>query len=94
MFFGLFRLRFHKSWAFGMGRLLWRQVGCLCFFLAVVATFSLYVASYSQLKGLVWLLVALIADILPLVSGQFHVSVLSTYRHFSLQVFLCLNLNG
>jgi hypothetical protein len=27
MFFGLLRLRFHKSNAFGMGRLLWRQVG-------------------------------------------------------------------
>jgi hypothetical protein len=27
MFFGLFRLRFYKSSAFGMGRLLWRQVG-------------------------------------------------------------------
>ncbi|KAI0267593.1 hypothetical protein BGY98DRAFT_1180712 [Russula aff. rugulosa BPL654] len=42
MFFGLFRLRSHKSSAFGMGRLLWRQ-------------------------ALVWLLVAFIADILPLV---------------------------
>lgn len=41
MFFGLFRLHFHKS-VFGMGRLLWRQ-------------------------GPVWLLVAFIADILPLV---------------------------
>ena len=27
MFFGLIRLRFHKSSAVGMGRLLWRQVG-------------------------------------------------------------------
>jgi hypothetical protein len=27
MFFGLFRLRFHKSSTFGMGRLLWSQVG-------------------------------------------------------------------
>jgi hypothetical protein len=27
MFFGLFRLHFHKSSAIGMGRLLWRQVG-------------------------------------------------------------------
>ncbi|KAI0269734.1 hypothetical protein BGY98DRAFT_1100954 [Russula aff. rugulosa BPL654] len=42
MLFGLFRLRFHKSSAFGMGRTLWRQ-------------------------GLVWLSVAFIADVLPLV---------------------------
>jgi hypothetical protein len=27
MLFGLFRLHFHKSSAFGMGRLLWKQVG-------------------------------------------------------------------
>jgi hypothetical protein len=27
MLFGLIRLRFHKSSALGMGRLLWRQVG-------------------------------------------------------------------
>jgi hypothetical protein len=45
-------------------------------------------------KGLAWLLVALVADILPVVGGQFHVPVLSTYRDFSLQVFICLNLNG
>jgi hypothetical protein len=38
MFFGLFRLRFHKSSAFGMGRLLWRQVSNLYFSLAVMFT--------------------------------------------------------
>ena len=45
-------------------------------------------------KALVWLLVALMANILPVVSGQFHVPALSTYRGFSSQVFICLNLNG
>ena len=45
-------------------------------------------------KALVWLLVALMADILPVVSGQFHVPVLSSYRDFSSQVLICLNLNG
>jgi hypothetical protein len=42
MLFGLFGLRFYKSSAFGMGRLLWRQ-------------------------GLIWLLVAFVADIIPTV---------------------------
>jgi hypothetical protein len=39
MFFGLIRLRFHKSSAIGMGRLLWRQVGYRCFSLTVVFSF-------------------------------------------------------
>jgi hypothetical protein len=38
MFFGLFRLRFYKSNALGMGRLLWRQVGYGFFFLAVMSS--------------------------------------------------------
>jgi hypothetical protein len=50
--------------------------------------------SLPNRKGLVWLSVALMADIIPLVSGQFHVPVLSTYRDFSSQVLICLNLNG
>jgi hypothetical protein len=45
-------------------------------------------------QALVWLFAALIASILPVVSGQFHVPVLSTYHDFSSQVFICLNLNG
>jgi hypothetical protein len=45
-------------------------------------------------KGLVWLSVSFIADIIPLASGQFHVHVLSTYRDFFSQVSLGLNLNG
>ncbi|KAI0267626.1 hypothetical protein BGY98DRAFT_1101885 [Russula aff. rugulosa BPL654] len=56
MLFGLFRLRFHKSSAFGMGRTLWRQ-------------------------GLVWLSVAFIADVLPLVAMGFH-------HLLELQIFL------
>ena len=45
-------------------------------------------------KALIWLLVAFIADILPVVSSQFHLPVLSTYRDFPSQVLICLNLNG
>lgn len=49
--------------------------------------------SLSTHEGLVWLLAAIIADILPVASGQFHVPVFSTDRHFSSQVFICLDLN-
>lgn len=47
----------------------------------------------SQFKGFVWLLGAIIADIPPVASGQFHVPILSTYRDISSQVLICLNLN-
>ena len=40
MFFGLLRLGFHDRGAFGLGRLLWKQVGHWCSSLAVV--FSAY----------------------------------------------------
>ena len=38
MFFGLLRLGFHERGAFGLGRLLWKQVGYWCFSLAVVSS--------------------------------------------------------
>jgi hypothetical protein len=44
-------------------------------------------------KSLVWLLAAIIANVLPVVSGQFHVPLLSTYRELSSQVFISLDLN-
>ena len=45
-------------------------------------------------KGVIWLLVATIADALPAVSDETHVPLLSAYRDIVSQVFLCLNLNG
>ena len=36
MFIGLLRLRLHERSAFGLGRLLWKQVGYWCSSLAVV----------------------------------------------------------
>jgi hypothetical protein len=36
MFIGLLRLRLYERGTFGLGRLLWRQVGNWCFSLAVV----------------------------------------------------------
>ena len=39
MFIGLLRLRLHKRGTFGLGRLLWRQVGYYwCFSFAVVSS--------------------------------------------------------
>jgi hypothetical protein len=65
MFFGLLRLGFHERDAFGLGRLLWKQVGYWCFSLAVM--FSAYMVVIH--KGVIWLLVATIAEVLPAVSG-------------------------
>jgi hypothetical protein len=91
MFFGLLRLGFHECGTFGLGRLMWKQVGYWCIMLAVV--FSAYiVVRISQGCHLAlschycrspacgeWI------DCVPL---------LSAHRDFMSQVFLCLNLNG
>jgi hypothetical protein len=64
MFFGLLRLGFHERGAFGLGRLLWKQVGYCYFSLAVV--FSAYVVVRIH-KGVIWLVVATIAEVPPAV---------------------------
>ncbi|KAF8504745.1 hypothetical protein F5888DRAFT_1886812 [Russula emetica] len=64
MFFGLLRLGFHERGAFELGRLLWKQVGYWCFSLAVL--FSAYTVVRIH-KGVIWLLVATIAEVLPAV---------------------------
>ena len=70
MFFGLLRQGFHERGAFGIGRLLWKQVGYWCFSLAMM--FSAYKVVRIH-KGVIWLLVATIAEIPPAVSYQTHV---------------------
>ena len=45
-------------------------------------------------KGLIWLLVATIAEVLPAVSGWFYFPVHSTHHDIISQVFIALNLNG
>ena len=65
MFFGLLRLGFHERRAFGLGRLLWKQVGYRFFSLVVVL--SAYAVIHIR-KGVIWLLVATIAEALPAVS--------------------------
>jgi len=42
MLVGLLRLRFHERIAFDLGRLLWRQVGCQRFYLAVLLSVLRY----------------------------------------------------
>jgi len=91
MFFGLLRLGFHERGAFGLGRLLWKQVCYWCFSLAVM--FSAYMMVRIH-KGVIWLLAAIIAEVLPAVSGYTHVSLLSAYHDIMSQVFLCINLDG
>ena len=66
MSFGLLRLGYHDREAFGLGRLMWKQVGYLCFSLAVV--FSAHMVARIH-EGVIWLLIATIADVLPAVSG-------------------------
>ena len=66
MFLGLLRLGFHEHSAFGLGRLLWKQVGYWCFSLPVV--FFAYTVVYIH-KGIIWLLVATIAEVPIAVSG-------------------------
>jgi hypothetical protein len=91
MFFGLLRLGFHDHSTFGLGRLLWKQVGYWCFSLAVV--FSAYMVTHIH-KGVIWLFVATIAEVVPAVSGLTRVPLLFVYRDTMPQVFLCLNLNS
>ena len=67
MFFGLLRLGFHERGVFGLGRLLWKQVRYWCFSLAVV--FSAYIVVRIH-KGVIWVLVATIAEVMPAVSGD------------------------
>ena len=66
MFFGLLRLGFHERGTFGLGRLMWKQVGYRCFSLSVVLSAYMVVCIH---KGVIWLLVATIAEVLPAVSG-------------------------
>jgi hypothetical protein len=91
MSFGLLRLGFHERGAFGLGRLLWKQVRYWYFSPAVV--FPAYMVVRIH-KGVIWLLVATIAEVPPAVSGLTHVPLLLPHRDMMSQVFFCLNLNG
>jgi hypothetical protein len=79
MFFGLLRLGFHERGVLGLGRLLWRQVGHRFFSLTVVLSADMVFRIY---KGVIWLLVATIAEVLPGVNDLIHVPYFSAHRNF------------
>ncbi len=63
--------------------------------LALLASHGfLYLLIYTAFirKGLIWLLVATIAEVLPAVGGYFNMTVPPPI--IMSQVFICLNLNG
>jgi hypothetical protein len=61
MLIGLLRLRLGAGGAFGLGRVLWNQVRWWLFSLAVIHAISLMRISIR--KGIVWLLIATIAEV-------------------------------
>jgi hypothetical protein len=89
MSFGLLRLGYHERSAFGLGRFLWKQVRYWRFWpwCPLSANILLFIH-----KGLIWLLVATIAEVLPAVGGQLNMPVPPLI--LMSQVFICLNLNG
>jgi hypothetical protein len=51
MFFGLLRLGYHERDAFGLGRLMWKQVGYWCFSLAVVfPAYSIWRSAFPRVS--------------------------------------------
>jgi len=65
MLLGLHRLYGHGGGTFRLGRLLWKQVR---FYLSMVLTLLSFTHVFSVPKGVIWLLVAAIAEIPPVVS--------------------------
>jgi hypothetical protein len=65
MLIGLLRLHFHEPGVYGLGRLMWRQVRM---FALLVSRASLSTDALPVRKGIVWLFLATIAEIPPVVS--------------------------
>jgi len=77
MLFGLYRLRRRGGGLMGLGRLLWNQVGWERFY----RTLDLRV--YFLCKGVVWLLLAVTAELSPMVSRCISLHLTFAHRHFS-----------
>ena len=79
MLFGLLRFRLRGAGSFGLGRLLWKQVslavlGCL--------QFSPSANVISIREGVMWLLLATIAELPPVVRPtSFHANVFIDHAH-------------
>jgi hypothetical protein len=65
MLIGLLRLGFHEPGVYGLGRLMWRQVRV---FSLLASRDSLSADTLPVRKGIVWLFLATIAEIPPVVS--------------------------
>ena len=65
MLIGLLRLGFHEPGVYGLGRLMWRQVRVSAL---LASRGSLSADTLPVRKGIVWLFLATIAEIPPVVS--------------------------
>ena len=65
MLIGLLRLGFHEPGVYGLGRFMWRQVRL---FALLASRGSLSTDTLPVRKGIVWLFIATIAEIPPVVS--------------------------
>jgi hypothetical protein len=91
MLVGLFRPLNDCSYTFGVGRLLWKQVGSplfpLCDALEPLTLFPI-------LKGIIWLLIATVAEVPPTASFASLPIYHFSHHYMNDQVFIFLNLNG
>jgi hypothetical protein len=83
MLIGLLRLGFHEPGVFGLGRLMWRQVGV---FALLASSGSLSTDTLPVRKGIVWFFLATIAEIPPVVSvvNSMHACFHSTDLEFTI----------
>jgi hypothetical protein len=85
MLIGLLRLGFHEPGVYGLGRLMWRQVRVSAL-LASPSRGSLFADTLPLRKGIVWLFLATIAEIPPVVSVANSMYACFHSTHFELTV--------
>jgi hypothetical protein len=88
MLIGLLCMGFHESGVSAFGRLMWRQVGMS----APLASICHSLICPPFQKGLIWLFLATIAEIPPVVSETHSMDPIPLL--IVSQVFMSLNLNG
>jgi hypothetical protein len=88
---GLVRLLHDSGGSFALGRLLWKQVGSGRSYSAVPQ----FTYLFPLLKGVIWLVIATVAEIPPTVCPtSFLVCLFLPITMQTSQVFITLNLNG
>jgi hypothetical protein len=83
MLIGLLRLGFHESGVYGLGHLMWRQVRVSAL---LASRGSLSADTLPVRKGIVWLFLATIAEIPPVVSVDNSMYARFYSTHFELTV--------